>query len=88
MTSPEGVERRRGITASEVAQSLIFHEQKCAEQYEAVLKELREFRAETKPMVEVWNAGGVAVKFIKLTLLIATTITAVVAVIKFWPRGV
>ena len=81
------IERRKRVSAGEVALRLAEHERDCAERYGSLMSELRAFRAETKPLLQVWEAGGVAVRLVKLIALVATAITAVWAAVKLWPRA-
>ena len=86
MTSPTGVERRRRLSTTEVAEQLARHEKECADRYGTILGEIRGMREEVRPVLEIWQAGGVAVRLIKLIALLATAVTAVWAAIRLWPK--
>ena len=66
-----------------LAERLDNHLRECVEQNKVVLEEIRGFREEVAPIVKVWQAGGVAVRLIKIIALVATTIAAVAALFKF-----
>lgn len=66
-----------------LAERLDNHLRECAEQNKAVLDEIRGFREEVAPLVKVWNAGGVAIRLVKIIALVATTIAALAALFKF-----
>mgnify|MGYP001573487129 CR=1 FL=1 len=72
----------RRLKASDVADRLASHEKECAERYGTILTEIRTFRQDVDPLIKVWQAGGVAIRLIKLIALVATTIAAVWAVIR------
>ena len=67
------VERRKRISAGEVAEALARHEKECAERYGVILSEFKAFREEFKPVIEIYRAstfGGRAI--MKLVLFLAS----------------
>lgn len=64
-------ERRKRISAGEVAEALARHEKECAERYGVILSEFKAFREDFKPLMEVYRAstfGGRALMKIVLFL--------------------
>lgn len=57
MSGPDGVERRKRLSAGEVAESLARHEKECSERYGVILTEIRGMRADVTPILEVYKAS-------------------------------
>lgn len=78
MTAPDGIERRKRLSAGEVAESLARHEKECAERYGVILTEIRGMRSDVTPILEVYRASTMGGRALMKLVAFVGAVSAIV----------